>query len=633
MNIRVRRKLWRVRQSVKRKVSGPFGPARMWTRLKSDFLAGRAPAVRPGPPGEDEDGADAGRMKAGDYQEWVRSFDTLDPADLAAIARHGESLPVKPLISVVMPVYNTPEIYLRRAIESVLAQTYRNWQFCIADDASPAAHVRPIIEEYAARDGRIQYVFLDKNSHISGSTNSALTLARGEYVAFLDHDDEFRPHALYMVVNEINEHPGACLIYSDEDKIDPDGLRFSPHFKPDWAPDAFLTGNYICHLAVYRRELVEAVGGLRKGFEGAQDWDLIFRVVERIHPGQVRHIPHILYHWRAIEGSTALAMSHKPYALRAQAAAVEESLARSGRDAEVSVREETSIVSVSFRLPASPPLVSLIVPVGDRRSNPGRYIASIADDTDYPGFEVIVVQGGHPRIKNIKNKNKSNCKSIKFINVDECNYSAMCNEGARAAAGSVLGFLHDDVEVITPGWLRELAAHALRPEIGAAGARLFYPDDLLEQAGLVLGIGGVAHPIHRGWPRYMRIHCRVNWLQNYSAVSAACLLTRREVFERVGGFDERISRSYHDVDLCMAIKRAGLLIVVAPSAELYHWEDPDYTSDSPIEKSSTPDHEFMIKKWGEALREDPYYNPNYSLSAGDLSYSFPPRVSRPWQSG
>ena len=325
-----------------------------------------------------------------EYRDWVRQYDTHDASSLRKLAERVARLPSRPLISVLLPTYNSPEKWLRRALDTVIGQAYPEWELCIADDASGKAHVRRVLEEYAARDPRIRVMFRGRNGHISAASNSALELARGEYVALLDHDDELSPNALLEVAEAICRHPQWKLIYSDEDKIDERGRRFDPYFKPDWNYDLFLGQNCISHLGVYRTDLVRSVGGFREGFEGSQDWDLALRVAERLRVDEIGHIPKVLYHWRAIAGSTAAGLHQKNYALEAGRRAVAEHLRRVGLKAEVS---ELTIghLRITHELPAPAPLVSLIVPTRDRVDLLGRCVQSILELTDYPGFEILVV--------------------------------------------------------------------------------------------------------------------------------------------------------------------------------------------------------------------------------------------------
>lgn len=572
------------------------------------------------------------------YQEWVRRFDTLSAQDQQLIRADVERFARRPLISVVMPTYNTPERWLRAAIESVRAQLYPNWELCIADDASSDPAVRRVLEEYASKDERIRVAFRDQNGHISAASNSALELARGEFIALLDHDDELTPHALYMVARTINEHPDADMFYSDEDKITSFGMRFNPYFKSDWNPELFLAQNFVCHLGVYRTSLVREVGGFRTGVEGAQDWDLAWRVADRCGPEKIRHIPHVLYHWRVIESSTASSTLAKPYVLQAQVAAVRAHLERAGlADAAVEVLHDISQLRVRFPLPEPRPLVSIIIPTRDQVQYLERCIESIERDTRYREFEILVVDNGSVARETFAYFEKLAARSHVRVLRDEqpFNFSRLNNMAVREAKGTLLAFLNNDLEVISPEWLDEMVRYAVLPEVGAVGARLWYPNDLLQHAGVVLGIGGVAGHNHkgirRGDPGYFN---RAILPQNLCAVTAACLVVRREVFEQVGGFDEQeLSVAFNDVDLCLRIHAAGFRNVYTPYAELYHHESVSRGYETTPEKFSRFEGEIatMKRRWSKLLQNDPYYNPNLTVLTEDFAFAFPPRVEKPWR--
>ncbi|MGH7962842.1 MAG: glycosyltransferase, partial [Candidatus Binatia bacterium] len=493
---------------------------------------------------------------AADYQQWVVAYDTLTGTDRALISRAVERLTYRPLISIVMPTYNTPEKWLRRAIESVRNQLYPHWELCLADDASSAPHVRQVLEEYRAQDARITVVYREQNGHISAASNSAIALATGDFIALLDHDDELTAHALYMVAAELNAHPQADLLYSDEDKIDAHGQRHHPYFKPDWNPDLFLAQNLVTHLCVCRTSLVREVGGFHAGYEGAQDWDLVMRISERIPPAHIRHIPHVLYHWRAIPGSTALAVGEKDYAREAQYKMLVSHFAR--------IRQQVEILPVAgacwriqYPVPQPPPLVTLIIPTRDRVDLLRRCVESIYQKTTYPRFEIIIVdnQSEDPRTLTYL-RQVAGERGVTVLQYDApFNYSAINNYAAQHARGEVLGFLNNDIEVISPAWLTEMVSQALRPEIGAVGAMLYYPNNTIQHAGVILGLGTSSLCAHafiyqpRGYPGPIG---RALLSQNLSAVTAACMVLRRAVFAEVEGLDDtHLAIAYNDVDLCL----------------------------------------------------------------------------------
>lgn len=565
------------------------------------------------------------------YADWVRVFATPGAAELDRQRREAEDRSGAPLISVLMPVYNAPEIWLRRAIESVLAQSWPHWELCIADDASTEPHVRTVLEEYRQRDPRLKLVFRDRNGHISATSNSALELACGEFFALLDHDDELPPDALYWVAREIAAQPDAALIYSDEDKIGTDGERKDPYFKPDWNPDLFLSQNMVSHLGVYRTGLVRQIGGFRAGYEGSQDYDLALRVAEQARPGQIRHIPRVLYHWRTIAGSTSLDIGEKPYAADAALRAINDHFARCGIDAEAAgVHDGPGMYRVRYALPAELPRVSLIIPTRNGLDLLQRCIESIRTKTRYANYDILIVDNGSDDPATLAYLARLESEGAARILRDPrpFNYSALNNGAVREAGGELVGLLNNDLEVISPDWLDEMVSHALRPEIGAVGARLWYPDDTLQHGGVIL-VGGVAAHAHRqvrkGNAGYGG---RAALLQDFSAVTAACMVLRKEVFQRIGGFDENLAVTFNDVDLCLKIQALGYRNLWTPYAELYHHESATRGHDNTPDKRArfAAEIRLMQERWGELLRRDPAYSPNLTLDREDFSLAWPPRV-------
>jgi glycosyltransferase involved in cell wall biosynthesis len=578
----------------------------------------------------------AGLAQNRTYAEWISRYDVLTESDRAEIRRHIALLKRKPLISVVMPVFNTPERFLRSAIQSVVDQLYDHWELCIADDCSTEPHVVSVIREYQAKDERIKAVFREENGHISACSNSALALTKGEFIALMDHDDVLREHALYRVVLTINQSPDADLIYSDEDKIDDDGMRSSPYFKSGWNPDLFCAQNMISHLGVYRAGIVRDVGGFRVGFEGSQDYDLALRVIEQTSPAKIVHIPHVLYHWRHTASSSSFSQRQLQRAVAAAQRAVSEHLERIGVDAMVEPAPGAEQYQrIRRAIPKPAPLVSLIIPTRDKSSLLRQCVDGILSRTDYPAIEVIIVNNGsveretHEYLRAIQADLR-----VRVIDYDcEFNYSAINNFAIRQAKGEVVGLINNDVVVINKDWLTELISHAVRPEVGAVGAMLYYPDDTVQHAGIISGLGGIAGHGHRhfrrGDPGYFG---RLVLTQNVSGVTGACLLTRREVFEECGGLDEdNLGVAFNDVDLCLKIRQRGYLIVWTPYAQLYHLESASRGTDVSPDKIERFKREIttMQLRWGTLLLEDPYYNPNLSLDKPDFSLSFPPRSRRP----
>ena len=565
------------------------------------------------------------------YAAWVERYDSLQPEDLRRLARSVKALPSQPLISLVMPTYNTPKRCLERCIDSVRAQVYPNWELCIADDASTAPHVRHLLQRYAQKDARIKVTLRETNGHISAASNSALALAKGEWIALLDHDDELPPHALLTVVEAINAHPEAGLFYSDEDKIDERGQRFDPYFKPDWNYDLFLGQNMICHLGVYRAALVREVGGFRLGFEGSQDYDLALRCIERLQPSQIRHLPQVLYHWRAIAGSTAVSMDEKGYAALAAKRALQEHLARVGAEAEVEIYRHGYRVRRHLRGEFAP-MVSLIVPTRDRVHLLRTCVESILERTSYPNYEIVVVdnQSSEPDalayLYSLRTRGR-----VRVLRYDEpFNFSAINNYAVAQCDGAIIGLVNNDIETIHADWLDEMVSQAVRPEIGAVGAMLYYPNDTIQHAGVMLGIGGVAAHVYCGAPRGCSGQMsRALLAQGMSVVTAACLLVRREVYEQVGGLDERLQVAFNDVDFCLRVREAGYTNLWTPYAELYHHESASRGYEDTPEKKRRFEGEvhFMLERWGEALKEDPAYNPNLTLTGAPFDLAFPPRAA------
>lgn len=526
-----------------------------------------------------------------------------------------------PIVSVLMPTYNSDVKWLKRAIESVLSQIYPYWELCIADDGScNCEQIREVVDDYVREDERIKFRSLKSNHGISTATNEALAMAEGEYVAFLDHDDELSPDALFQVVKLLSKHPEADIIYSDEDKIDEKGKRYDPHFKPDWSPDLFLSVMYTCHLGVYRSLLVRDVGGLRKGFEGAQDYDLVLRLTERTQ--NVFHIPKILYHWRMLSGSTAMNQHVKDYAYESAKKALKEVLVRRNIEGEVldGIRKSSYRIR---RKTKEAPLVSIIIPTKDNKCLLEMCIDSILEKTEYKNYEILIVNNASQDPVTLEYlKNLSHKGIAKILNYDKSfNFAAINNFAVRSVQGKHLLFLNDDVEIISNEWLAALVEHSQREEVGAVGVKLLYPSGKIQHAGIMLGVGGVAGHAYKYSKKddASGLSYRKDVIQNVSAVTAACLMTRKEIFNEVKGFDEiNLPVSFNDVDFCLKIRQRGYLIVYTPYAILYHHESASRGyegSDNPRFKKEV---EHMREKWGTILYEDPYYNPNLTLNREDF---------------
>ncbi|WP_374353140.1 glycosyltransferase [Chitinimonas sp.] len=569
-----------------------------------------------------------------EYQAWIERFERPDAAKLAAIATDIAAMASPPLISVLMPVYNAPVHWLRRAIESVREQYYPHWQLCIADDCSTDPQLRALLSDYAASDSRIRLGWREQNGHIAAATNSALALASGEFVCLLDHDDELAPHALYLLAQAIRQHPDAELFYSDEDKIDEAGVRSNPYFKPDWNPDLFLCYNLFNHLGAFKTSLIRELGGMRTGYEGSEDYDLVLRAVAKVGHAKVRHIPHVLYHWRTIAGSTAIDHSEKPYTVPSALAAVRDHLAAIGIAANVSESAPgAGSLRVRYALPAAPPKVSVIIPTRDGYALLRQCLDSVYSKTRYPNFDVTVVDNGSedPQLL-VYLQAMSLSHGLRVVRDDgPFNYSAINNRAARQVDGELLCLMNNDIEVISPDWLDEMVSQALRPEIGMVGCRLWYPDDTLQHAGVILGIGGVAgHAHHRLTREQGGYFNRARLVQNYSAITAACAVVRREVFWQVGGFNEvDLAVAFNDTDLCLRVGEAGYRNLWTPYAELYHHESATRgLEDSPAKLARfAGEMAHMQRRYGDFLLHDPAYNPNLALERQDYTLAYPPRCN------
>jgi GT2 family glycosyltransferase len=550
------------------------------------------------------------------YAEWRRRYDT-EPGPLTPLTR-------QPLISIVMPVYETPERWLRAAIQSVRAQRYPHWELCIADDASKSPHVRAVLQEAARSDARIKVVYRPVNGHIAAASNSALALATGEYVALLDHDDALAAQALELVAAEAVAHPGADLIYSDEDKLDERGTHYDPFFKPDWNRDLFYSENYLAHLCAMRASRVREAGGFREGFEGSQDYDLYLRVIGS--EDKVRHIPRVLYHWRAIEGSTARATAAKSYATDAGLRALQEHLP--------SARVEPGPLPTTYRVrwpsPAPAPLVSLIIPTRDGRALLEPCIESLIAQTTYRQYELIVVDNQSSAPDALAYLASLERRGVaRVLRHDQpFNFSAINNAAVAQARGALVGLLNNDLEFIEPDWLAELVSHAVRPDIGVVGARLLYPDRTLQHGGVILGIGGFAGHAHKYFPAAAPGYfARAQLTQNLSAVTAACLLVRRETYLAVGGLDESLAVALNDVDFCLRVRQTGLRNLWTPFATLLHHESKSRGAEDTHQKRARFRAEAakLKARWGDALLNDPAYNPNLTLDAENFTLAWPPR--------
>lgn len=528
-----------------------------------------------------------------------------------------------PCISVVVPAYETPEKYLTQLIDCMIGQSYENWELCIAD-ASTSNCVEHVVKSYQDRsqDKRIKYKRLEENAGISENTNQAFEMAEGDFVGLLDHDDLLALDTMYQVAKVIDETSEVDVIYSDEDKISENSQEhFRPHFKPDFNLDLLRSNNYICHFFVVRRLLIEQVGGIRKEFDGAQDYDFIFRCTEKAR--EIKHIPRVLYHWRVHKNSTAENPASKMYAYDAGKRAIEEHLKRQNVKGIVSHTHNIGFYRVNYPVNGEP-LISIIIPNKDNVDILRRCLESINKST-YKNYEIIIVENNSQEENTFSYykelEKQENVKVVTWEN--EFNYSAINNFGRTFAQGEYLVLLNNDIEIIEKSWLEEMIGHCQRKEVGIVGAKLYYPDDTVQHAGTVIGIGGIAGHVFIGLPRshggYMH---KAGLQQDLSAVTAACLMIKSKVYDEVNGLDERLTVAFNDVDFCLRVRQAGYLVVYNPYVEAYHYESKTRGAEDSREKVRRfqSEIEFMRERWIQMLKNgDPYYNPNLTLTKWNYS--------------
>lgn len=532
----------------------------------------------------------------------------------------------EPKFSIIVPLYKTPVKYLEQMVQSVKQQTYPNWELVLSDGSGKDSPLKGVLARMAAEEPRIRVVENEKALQISENTNAAMKQAAGDYFVFMDHDDMLTEHALFECAAVINETPEAEVIYSDEDKMSMDGHKFfQPHFKPDYNPDLLCTVNYICHLFVVDRKVIEQVGTLRKEFDGAQDYDFIFRCIEAVSPEEICHVPKILYHWRCHEESTAENPESKTYAFESGKRAIEEHYRRTGIDAEVYQGEFLGLYRTRFHRDHDP-LISIIIPNKDHIDDLKRCMDSIDQKSTYKNYEYIIVENNSTDDATFQYYKKLEAENPKAHVVywdKEFNYSAINNYGAVFAKGEYLLLLNNDTEIINEDCLEELLGYCMRSDVGAVGARMYYEDDTIQHAGVVIGFGGIAGHCFVLQPRGTTGYChRIICAQDYSAVTAACMMVKREAFDKVGGLTEELAVAFNDIDFCMKLREAGYLIVYNPYAELYHYESKSRGLEDTPEKVARFNKEIQIfeRRWPDIMRDgDPYYNPNLTLKSQDFS--------------
>ena len=558
------------------------------------------------------------------YKAW---FKRQTPTKEALKAQREREFAYAPKISIVVPLYRTPETYLTELIESVKKQTYGNWELCLSDGSGEDSPIAGLLARYEAEEDRIKVVSHKEPLKISENTNAALEIASGDFIAFADHDDLLAPNALYECVNLLNNEPSTEMIYTDEDKVDMSGKEhFMPHFKSDFNIDLLRSVNYICHLLVVKREVFEAAGMLAPEFDGAQDYDFILRCVEKT--SEIRHIPKVLYHWRAHKDSTAENLGSKDYAFEAGRKAIQAHYDRTGIPAEARKMQINDLYFYrsKYRLTESP-LVSVIIPNKDHTADLDKCIRSLEEKNAYKNIEYIIVENNSEEKETFAyyEELEKRCPRAKVLYWEEkrFNFPAINNFGAKHASGEYLLFLNNDTEIMNEDSIEELLGYCMRKDVGAVGARLYYEDGTIQHAGVIVGLGGVAGHAFPAYPHdAVGYFGRIVMAQDYSAVTAACIMVKKSVFEETGGFDEGFAVAFNDIDLCLKIREKGWLIVYNPYAELSHYESKSrgYEDTEEKVKRFNSEIDLFLKKWKGFLEQgDPYYNPNLTLSRGDFS--------------
>ena len=557
------------------------------------------------------------------YERWRRKYGTTKQQ---LEEQRGVHFSYEPKVSILVPLYRTPEKYLKELVASVKSQTYGKWELVLSDGSGEHSPLTPLLKELARGDSRITVLSHERQLRIAENTNEAIWAATGNLLVFGDHDDLFAPDALYECVKTLNEKPGTELIYSDEDKVDGSGKRyFQPHFKPDYSPELLTSMNYFCHLVAVTRRLQNRVGLLDAAYDGAQDYDYVLRCAEAAGEGKIAHIPKILYHWRSHSASTAEDPKSKEYAFEAGRRAIQAHYRRLGIPARVMAGEYPGLYRTSFAI-VDEPLISILIPNKDHREDLDKCIRSIEEKSDYRNYEYIIIENNSTDPETFayyEKLEKENEKARVIYYQGEFNYSDINNFGAAQAKGEYLLLLNNDTEIINPECLRELLGYCQLDGVGIVGARLYYEDDVIQHAGVVLGFGGIAGHAFIGEKRgdngyFSRIICA----QNYSAVTAACMMVKASVFHEAGGFSTELKVAFNDIDFCMKVRKLGWRIVYNPYAELYHYESKSRGLENTQEKIERFNREmaWFLDRWGEQVKAgDPYYNPNLTLDKADFS--------------
>ena len=577
-------------------------------------------------------------LQYGDYGGWIKYN---EPKDADIKNQMKKKFSISPKISIVVPMYNTKEKFFKGLIDSVIAQSYPNWELCLAD-GSPKQNEN--FKKYYEKDERIKYKFLGENKGISGNTNEAIKMATGDFIALLDHDDLLAEYALYEVVYAINKFPNSEFLYSDEDKIDENDNRYDAYFKPDFAPDTLRCQNYICHFSIFKKELMQKLDGFKEDYDGAQDYDIFLRMSEITKPENIFHIPKILYHWRVHSESTAKLNSHaKNYAFEAGKKVIEDHLKRIGLEGTVSSGCIEGIYRIDYKVQGEPK-VSIVIPNKDGKDILKTCIDSILKKSTYKNYEIVVVENNSEteeifeyykellKIDNIKIVNYNTGKLIE--NEEECsleyskknerkdlkhefNYSAIINFGVKNSSGEYTVQLNNDTELITPNWLELMLGFCQREDVGAVGVKLYFPDETIQHAGIIVGIGGIAGNRFKSIPKNGHGYfAKESMIENLSAVTAACIMTPRKIYDEVGFMDEKLAVAFNDVDFCLKIREKGYLVVYNPFVEFWHYESKSRGQENTPAKIKRFQGEIcrFEQRWPEILDSgDPYYNINLSL--------------------
>jgi O-antigen biosynthesis protein len=572
-----------------------------------------------------------------DYNRWTKIVETPNAADYDRMKTIIGAFPWHPKFSFVTPTYNTPPALLEACIRSLLDQVYPHFEICVADDCSTNPEVRNTLTRLAAAHSQLKISFRSKNGHISEASNTALELATGDFIVLVDHDDIVPDYTLLVVADYLNRNPNAKILYSDEDKLDPSGRRCEPYFKSDFNRFLMFGHNMVSHLGVYDRSLVASVGGFRKGYEGSQDYDLFLRCMQRCAEQDIVHIPHILYHWRKLPGSTAISSDQKSYAIIAAQRAISDFLSRQGLPYTAADGIAPGLTALA--VVGDPPRtkVSIIIPTRDRLDLLVPCIESLRPHIDDAAEVIVVDNGSNEPETSVYLRWLVESPGFSVISSPgDFNFSAICNLGVAASTGDIICLLNNDTELVSQDWLIRARALLATPDVAVVGARLLYPDQSVQHFGLYLGMGahGVAGTPHRGWHKdHFGPFGKARLVQEFSAVTAACMFVKRAVYEDVGGFDPALQVAYNDVDFCLRVRQSGYKVICDPDIVLIHKESKTRGADTDGARAQRLEAEAatMRDRWGPVLANDPYYNPNLTLERDDFSLADIPRVAFPWR--